>query len=93
MAASSSGNTTYQVQPTIMMMAAPLQERQLTQQLITSDKVNFLLGPYGTSATCKTKLSPSSTRYPWWRERRGQSHLLERVSLHLWRAKPGLQLY
>jgi branched-chain amino acid transport system substrate-binding protein len=25
--------------------------KQLTQQLITSDKVNFLLGPYGTTAT------------------------------------------
>jgi branched-chain amino acid transport system substrate-binding protein len=29
----------------------PTKSKQLTQQLVTSDKVNFLLGPYGTSPT------------------------------------------
>src|SRR5512146_1531538 len=31
--------------------SSPTKSAQLTTQLITADKVNFLLGPYGTSAT------------------------------------------
>ena len=40
---------------------------QLTKQLITSDKVNFMLGPYGSAATLTTRSSRSSIRCRWLR--------------------------
>src|SRR5260370_1113867 len=46
------GGTTYQVQLKYYDDgSSPTKSAQLTQQLITSDKVHFLLGPYGTAAT------------------------------------------
>src|SRR5450759_2364528 len=46
------GGTTYQVQLKYYDDgSSPTKSAQLTQQLVTTDKVNFLLGPYGTSAT------------------------------------------
>lgn len=37
---------------------------QLTQQLITSDKVNFLLGPYGTTATIQDEAIAEKYKIP-----------------------------
>ena len=46
------GSTSYQVQIKSFDDASnPTTSTQLTRQLITQDKVNFLLGPYGTTAT------------------------------------------
>ena len=46
------GNTNYQVALKYYDdESAPTKSAQLTQHLITVDKVNFLLGPYGTAAT------------------------------------------
>jgi branched-chain amino acid transport system substrate-binding protein len=46
------GATSYQVQLKYYDDGSnPTQSAQLTQKLITTDKVNFLLGPYGTAPT------------------------------------------
>jgi branched-chain amino acid transport system substrate-binding protein len=46
------GGTTYQVRIKSYDDASdPTKSKQLAQQLVTSDKVNFLFGPYGTSPT------------------------------------------
>jgi len=46
------GGTTYHVQLKYYDDgSSPTKSAQLTQQLVATDKVNFLLGPYGTSAT------------------------------------------
>jgi branched-chain amino acid transport system substrate-binding protein len=46
------GNTTYQVQIKYYDDgSSPAKSAQLTQRLVEQDKVNFLLGPYGSAAT------------------------------------------
>jgi branched-chain amino acid transport system substrate-binding protein len=59
------GNTTYQVQLKYYDDgSSPTKSAQLTQQLITSDKVNFLLGPYGTSATLQDEAIAEQYQIP-----------------------------
>lgn len=42
----------------------PTQSAQLTNQLVTSDKVNFLLGPYGTAATLQDESIAEQAKIP-----------------------------
>lgn len=59
------GNTTYQVQLKYYDDgSSPTKSAQLTQQLITSDKVNFLLGPYGTTATLQDEAIAEQYKIP-----------------------------
>jgi len=59
------GNTTYQVQFKYYDDgSSPTKSAQLTQQLITSDKVNFLLGPYGTPATLQDEAIAEQYKIP-----------------------------
>ena len=59
------GNITYQVQLKYYDDgSSPTKSAQLTQQLITSDKVNFLLGPYGTSATLQDEAIAEQYQIP-----------------------------
>lgn len=59
------GNTTYQVQLKYYDDgSSPTKSAQLTQQLVTTDKVNFLLGPYGTSATLQDEAIAEQNKIP-----------------------------
>lgn len=59
------GHTTYQVQLKYYDDgSSPTKSAQLTQQLITSDKVNFLLGPYGTAATLQDEAIAEQYKIP-----------------------------
>ncbi len=59
------GNTTYQVQlKTYDDGSNPTQSAQLTQKLINTDKVNFLLGPYGTAATLQDEAIAEQYQIP-----------------------------
>lgn len=59
------GNTSYQVQLKYYDDgSSPTKSAQLTQQLITSDKVNFLLGPYGTAATLQDEAIAEQYQIP-----------------------------
>ena len=59
------GNTTYQVQLKYYDDgSSPTKSAQLTQQLVASDKVNFLLGPYGTSATLQDEAIAEQYQVP-----------------------------
>ena len=59
------GNTTYQVQLKYYDDgSSPTKSAQLTQQLINSDKVNFLLGPYGTAATLQDEAIAEQNQIP-----------------------------
>ncbi len=44
--------------------SSPTKSAQLTQQLITTDKVNFLLGPYGTPATLQDETIAEQYQVP-----------------------------
>ena len=44
--------------------SSPTKSAQLTTQLITADKVNFLLGPYGTSATLQDETIAQQYQIP-----------------------------
>ncbi|HEY7347021.1 MAG TPA: amino acid ABC transporter substrate-binding protein [Ktedonobacterales bacterium] len=59
------GNTNYQVQlKWYDDQSNPTKSSQLTQQLITKDKVNFLLGPYGTAATLQDEAIAEQYQIP-----------------------------
>jgi branched-chain amino acid transport system substrate-binding protein len=59
------GGTTYQVQLKYYDDgSSPTKSAQLTQQLINSDKVNFLLGPYGTAATLQDEAIAEQYQIP-----------------------------
>ncbi len=59
------GNTSYQVQLKVYDdQSKPTKSSQLTQQLITKDKVNFLLGPYGTAATLQDEAIAEQYQIP-----------------------------
>jgi len=59
------GNTAYQIQLKYYDDgSSPTKSAQLTQQLITSDKVNFLLGPYGTTATLQDEAITEQYKIP-----------------------------
>src|SRR5260370_24110239 len=59
------GNTSYQVQLKYYDDgSSPTKSAQLSQQLITSDKVNFLLGPYGTAATLQDEAIAEQYKIP-----------------------------
>ncbi|MBV9706189.1 MAG: amino acid ABC transporter substrate-binding protein [Chloroflexi bacterium] len=59
------GDTTYQVQLKYYDDgSSPTKSAQLTQQLVTSDKVNFLLGPYGTAATLQDEAIAEQYKIP-----------------------------
>lgn len=59
------GKTTYQVQLKYYDDgSSPTKSAQLTQQLITSDKVNFLLGPYGTAAALQDEAIAEQYKIP-----------------------------
>jgi len=59
------GNNTYQVQLKYYDdSSSPPKSAQLTQQLVASDKVNFLLGPYGTAATLQDEAIAEQYKIP-----------------------------
>ncbi len=59
------GGTTYQVQLKYYDDgSSPTKSAQLTQQLVATDKVNFLLGPYGTSATLQDEAIAEQYKIP-----------------------------
>ncbi len=59
------GNTTYKVDIKYYDdKSDPTTSKQLTQQLVTSDKVNFLLGPYGTPATLQDEAIAEQYQIP-----------------------------
>ncbi len=59
------GGTTYQVQLKYYDDgSSPTKSAQLTQRLVTSDKVNFLLGPYGTAATLQDEAIAEQYKIP-----------------------------
>src|SRR5207244_9381116 len=59
------GNTTYQVKLKYYDDgSSPTKSAQLTQQLVASDKVNFLLGPYGTAATLQDEAIAEQYKIP-----------------------------
>jgi branched-chain amino acid transport system substrate-binding protein len=59
------GNKTYQVQLKYYDDgSSPTKSAQLTQQLVASDKVNFLLGPYGTPATLQDEAIAEQYQIP-----------------------------
>lgn len=59
------GDTTYTVQLKYYDdKSDPPTSKQLTQQLVTSDKVNFLLGPYGTASTLQDEAVAEQYQIP-----------------------------
>ncbi len=59
------GNNTYQVQLKYYDDgSSPPKSAQFTQQLVASDKVNFLLGPYGTAATLQDEAIAEQYKIP-----------------------------
>ncbi|HEX8996596.1 MAG TPA: amino acid ABC transporter substrate-binding protein [Ktedonobacterales bacterium] len=59
------GSTSYQVKIKYYDDASSAQKSaQLTRQLVTSDKVNFLLGPYGSGATLTDEVIAQQYRMP-----------------------------
>lgn len=59
------GNTSYQVKlKWYDDQSNPTKSSQLTQRLITTDKVNFLLGPYGTAATLQDEAIAEQFQIP-----------------------------
>jgi branched-chain amino acid transport system substrate-binding protein len=59
------GNTNYQVQLKYYDDGSdPTKSSQLTQRLVTTDKVNFLLGPYGTAATLQDEAIAEQNQIP-----------------------------
>ncbi len=59
------GNTSYQVKLVHYDDgSSPTKSAQLTQQLVTADKVNFLLGPYGTAATLQDEAIAEQYKIP-----------------------------
>ena len=59
------GGTTYQVQLKYYDDgSSPTKSAKLTQQLVASDKVNFLLGPYGTAATLQDEAIAEQYKIP-----------------------------
>ncbi len=59
------GDKTYQVQLKYYDDgSSPTKSAQLTQQLVASDKVNFLLGPYGTAATLQDEAIAEQYKIP-----------------------------
>ena len=59
------GNTTYTVKIKYYDDASSAQKSaQLTRQLVTSDKVNFLLGPYGSAATLTDEVIAQQYKIP-----------------------------
>ena len=59
------GGTTYQVQLKYYDDgSSPTKSAQLTQQLVATDKVNFLLGPYGTAATLQDEAIAEQYKIP-----------------------------
>lgn len=59
------GDKTYQVKlVSYDDGSAPAKSAQVTQQLVTSDKVNFLLGPYGTAATLQDETIAQQYKLP-----------------------------
>jgi branched-chain amino acid transport system substrate-binding protein len=59
------GNTNYQVALKYYDDESnPTKSAQLTQQLITADKVNFLLGPYGTAPTLQDEAIAEQYQIP-----------------------------
>lgn len=59
------GNTAYQVRLKYYDDgSSPTKSAQLTQQLITSDRVNFLLGPYGTASTLQDEAIAEQYKIP-----------------------------
>ncbi|MDQ2741285.1 MAG: amino acid ABC transporter substrate-binding protein [Chloroflexota bacterium] len=44
--------------------SSPTQSAELTNKLVTSDKVNFLLGPYGTAATLQDEAIAEQAKIP-----------------------------
>jgi branched-chain amino acid transport system substrate-binding protein len=59
------GGTSYQVQLKYYDDgSSPTKSAQLTQQLVASDKVNFLLGPYGTAATLQDEAIAEQYKIP-----------------------------
>ena len=59
------GNTSYQVKIKYYDDASSSQKSaQLTRQLITSDKVNFMLGPYGSGATLTDEVIAQQYQVP-----------------------------
>jgi branched-chain amino acid transport system substrate-binding protein len=59
------GGTTYKVQLKYYDDgSSPTKSAQLTQQLVASDKVNFLLGPYGTAATLQDEAIAEQYKIP-----------------------------
>jgi branched-chain amino acid transport system substrate-binding protein len=59
------GGTTYQVRLKYYDDgSSPTKSAQLTQQLVASDKVNFLLGPYGTAATLQDEAIAEQYKIP-----------------------------
>jgi branched-chain amino acid transport system substrate-binding protein len=59
------GGKTYQVQLKYYDDESnPTKSAQLTQQLVSTDKVNFLLGPYGTAATLQDETIAEQFQIP-----------------------------
>ncbi|HEY1349141.1 MAG TPA: amino acid ABC transporter substrate-binding protein [Ktedonobacteraceae bacterium] len=59
------GGTSYQVQLKYYDDgSSPTKSAQLTQQLVATDKVNFLLGPYGTSSTLQDEAIAEQYKIP-----------------------------
>jgi branched-chain amino acid transport system substrate-binding protein len=59
------GNTTYRVKLKYYDdTSSPTQSAQLYEQLISSDHVNFLLGPYGTAATLQDEAIAEEHQIP-----------------------------
>lgn len=59
------GNTTYKVALKYYDDASdPNKSKQLTQTLVTTDKVNFLLGPYGSPATLQDEAIAEQYQIP-----------------------------
>ena len=65
----------------------------LAEKLIKEDKVNFLLGPYGTSPTLQVSTVAEKNKMPDDRgQRRRREHLLAGLQVHLRRALAGAEL-
>lgn len=59
------GKTSYKVQLKYYDDGSnPAQSAQLTNKLVTSDRVNFLLGPYGTAATLQDEAIAEQAKIP-----------------------------
>ena len=76
------GNTAYQVQLKYYDDgSAPTKSAQITQQLLTSDKVNFLLGPYGTAPTLQDEAIAEQHKIPMV-EANGAAHAIFAKGFH-----------